>query len=89
MSRSQTIIEETKMARKKKTPVDPEALKTVKFTADPSKKPAENVRIGMVVVPMPDAATQRAGWTSEYADLLAQNVKGYKIVKPIEPNSGE
>jgi hypothetical protein len=72
--------------RKKKVPVDPDALKTVKFTADKSQTPKQRVRIGMVEIPMPDADTQRAGWQTEHADLLANEVKGYKIVTTIQPS---
>ena len=45
-------------------------------------EPPEAIRVGMLNIELPDAATQRKGFYSPHAALLTQIKAGYKILKP-------
>lgn len=46
--------------------------------------PTPSVSLGNLTVNLPDAATQRVGFTAPYAQFLVGAVAGYKFVSPAE-----
>ncbi|MGA9773930.1 MAG: hypothetical protein WBV94_33170 [Blastocatellia bacterium] len=47
-------------------------------------EPKKNIRIGMIIIEMPDAETQRKGFETVYARLILTNLRGYKIHNPLK-----
>ncbi len=53
----------------------------VRYSHDPKyKEPPRQVRLGITVIDLPDAETQRQGFYSAHAKRLAKNTKQYKLI---------
>lgn len=64
-------------------PIIETPLPNLRYTSDESfPEPPRQVRIGMKVFQLPDAATQREGFYHEHAQKLARTIKAYKLIQP-------
>lgn len=79
------IVEIDNVIEQTQEPVveNPLPAPNLRYTSDESfPEPPRQVRIGMKVFELPDAATQREGFYHEHAQKLARTIKAYKLIQP-------